>query len=374
MNRALIIRAVPINPNPRVERVARWLNQANWHVTAIGWDRHLEMNKMEKTDFGTMIHAQIFSQFNTGVRNFWPLIKWQFWLFGLLMKIGKNYDVIHAIDLDSAVPALIVSRIYHIPFIYDIADFYAESRFMPRFLKTLFRALELKIVNWADAVILADINRKNQIKNSHPKRLEILYNVPEIQDLPSKSINHHNKPKLTITYVGVLSKIRGILQLVKIVKKHQDWLLNLAGFGPEEKFLKSISQKITQIRFYGKIPYSKTIELSHQADVLVATYDPSIPNHRYSSANKLFEAMKLGKPIIVAKNTGMDSIVLKYGLGFIIKYGDIDSLEQALSEVANWDEEKKQNFAQHAKTIYKKFYDSQIMKERCMSIYQNILS
>ena len=53
---------------------------------------------------------------------------------------------------------------------------------------------------------------------------------------------------------------------------------------------------------YGKLQYSQTLALESQCDIRVATYDPSIRNHKYSAPNKFYESLMLGKPIIMAKD------------------------------------------------------------------------
>ena len=86
--------------------------------------------------------------------------------------------------------------------------------------------------------------------------------------------------------------------------------------------------------WYGRISYQQALELSQQADVLFATYDPAIPNHQYSSPNKVFEGMMLGKPIIVAKHTNMDRMIKDANCGIIVEYGDTVDLENALALLA----------------------------------------
>jgi hypothetical protein len=62
----------------------------------------------------------------------------------------------------------------------DIFDFYADHlRATPAPLKRLIRAVDLKAIGWADALILADDARLQQVRGSRPKRVEIVYNTPQ---------------------------------------------------------------------------------------------------------------------------------------------------------------------------------------------------
>jgi glycosyltransferase involved in cell wall biosynthesis len=127
------------------------------------------------------------------------------------------------------------------------------------------------------------------------------------------------------------------------------------------------------VRFHSRVPYERALELAANAHVLFATYDPAIPNHRYSSANKLFEAMALGKPIVVARGTGMDRLVHQEKIGFVVAYGKLDELEKAFLEVASWDRQVRQTFARRVRTLYERKFSWSIMKEELRRLYNLIL-
>ena len=145
----------------------------------------------------------------------------------------------------------------------------------------------------------------------------------------------------------------------------------MAGFGGDEKAIHAACAKLQNVKWHGRISYDKALELSAQADVLFATYDPSIPNHRYSSPNKLFEAMMLGKPIIVARNTNMDIIVSKHNCGIIVEYGDEKELEEALLKLAN-DLELRKKLGANARKAYETNYSWDIMKSRLVELYSQV--
>jgi len=225
-------------------------------------------------------------------------------------------------------------------------------------------------MGWVDAVILADESRVEQVRGAKPKRLAFIYNVPDIPSLPPLP---PDPPPLRIAYVGLLQVERGILEVLKILEKHRDWELDLAGFGGDEARILEIAKRLPNVRFHSRVPYERALELAANAHVLFATYDPAIPNHRYSSANKLFEAMALGKPIVVARGTGMDRLVHQEKIGFVVTYGKLDELEKAFLEVASWDRQARQAFARRVRTLYESKFSWPIMKEELRRLYNLIL-
>jgi len=371
--RIVFLRSNPISPDPRVEKEARTLAKSGFVVSVVGWDREDKFEKYEVKDFGKIYRIKVRAGFGKGLKNIIHLIKWQIALFSWLSRNRKIYDCIHACDFDTVIPALACKLLYRKKVVYDIFDFYADMlRNTPKILRIIIRKIDLFLIGFADAVIIADESRKKQIEGSHPKELVVIYNSPPDEiSLLQKEINKN--ANLVIAYVGLLQKERGIFEIIDVVKKHSNWKLILGGFGGDEDEILSCAKSIPNVEFVGRVPYERTLEIYNSSDVLFATYDPKIPNHRYSSANKLFEAMMLGKPIIVAKNTGMDLLVEKYNLGFVVEYGNKDEIEKALMEIYNWNDNKYNEFSMNSRNIYNQYFSWHIMEKRLIELYRGLL-
>ncbi|MFC0596459.1 glycosyltransferase family 4 protein [Thermus composti] len=371
MKRVLFLRSNPIDPDPRVEKEAKALAEAGYQVRVLGWDRLGGLPRREVRDFGVIERLPVKGAFGTGLANLPSLLKFQLTLLWYLLRKKGTYDVLHACDFDTILPALLVGRLFGKKVVYDIFDFYADMlRRTPTWLKKLVRFVDLKVIGWVDAVILADEARKEQIRGSIPKRLVFIYNSPDVSYVcPAPP----PPPPLRIVYVGLLQVERGILEVLRVLERHPDWELDLAGLGGDEKVIAQKAKGMSNVRFHGRVPYAKALELSCQAHVLFATYDPSIPNHRFSSANKLFEAMALGKPIIVARDTGMDRLVKENGLGFVVDYGSLEQLEAAFREVEAWSLEERSSFAQRVRLLYEEKFAWERIKERLVELYGEYL-
>ncbi len=176
--------------------------------------------------------------------------------------------------------------------------------------------------------------------------------------------------KLKLTYVGLLQVERGLFEMLTVLKKHPEWELNLAGFGGDEQQLVDMAKDMPNVNWHGRISYNKALQLSQAADILFATYDPSIPNHAYSSPNKIFEAMMLGKPLIAAQDTNIDKIVENYKNGIVIKYGNIQDLETALYFLE--DAEKRGEMGENSRRAYDEKYGWKEMKKKLAALYMSL--
>ncbi len=372
--RILIIRSNPISPDPRVEKTAGSLSMDGFDVVALGWDRSGKLPTEQDLNGLHISRLSIPARYGTGLINLPALLFWQIGLLWWLLTHHRSYQVIHACDFDTIIPALVCKLLWKKPVIYDIYDFYADHlRRTPGFLKKLIRRIDYWAIGKADGVILVDEARREQIRGSHPKICISIYNSPnDILRQDAKEPLPHPENALRITYVGLLQVERGIFEMVDVLRRHPDWRLDLAGFGGDEDKIVALIKDIPNITWHGRINYQRTLDLSRQADILFATYDPSIPNHRFSSPNKVFEGMMLGKPIIVAEHTNMDRMIKEANCGIVVPYGEIPALENALTLLAN-DSHLRETLGANARRAYDETYSWQKMQVRLKAFYLQIL-
>lgn len=371
--RVIFCRSNPIAPDPRVEKEARCLAESGYSVRVLGWDRSSSLPRKEETKGINVERISIRSGYARGLSNLPALLLWQLGLLLKLIKLRKKYDLIHACDFDTILPALICKKLFNKIVIYDIFDFYADHlRKTPGWIKKLIRSTDLRAINHADAVILVDDSRFTQIQGACPKQAVIINNSPEDKTIDLESPVVGDNYSLRLAYIGLIQVERGLLHVLGILKRHPTWILDIGGFGGDEVYIKEISGDMSNVRWHGRISYQKALNLSAGADVLFALYDPDIPNHRYASPNKIFEAMMLGKPIVVARGTNMDCVVDQAKSGLVVDYGDAFALEEVFTKLEQ-DHHLRLDLGKNAREAYKKKYSWEIMKVRLLLLYQSLL-
>lgn len=305
-----------------------------------------------------------------GIQNLFNLLKYFINVFKLLRTHRYKIDVVHAVDLDAGLPTLIFSKLYRKSYIYHIADFYADSRpGIPRFLENLVRRLEIIVINNSFSTFICTENRIEQIKGSNPKRLEIIHNSPviEVKGIHKEVLNSPIK----LCYVGGLSKRRFIKEIVDSVINDKRFCLEIAGYGELEDYVSEASREHNNIIFHGTINYEDAINLYQKGDIILSIYDPSVANHKFSAPNKIYEGMMLGRPVIVARNTGMDSLVKDKEMGIVIDY-DLDSFTMALDYIYN-NKDVIIEMSHNAAKLYHEFsWDK--MKKKIEGVYTSIES
>ena len=291
-----------------------------------------------------------------------------------------KFDCIHAFDLDAGLSAKPVARAYNKKLVYHIADFYVDSRAkIPRIAKNVIRDIEYSIIDKADATIICTEERAEQIKGSNPKKLVVVHNSPVVRDDIYKKIREkleiegveksRKENRLRLCYIGMLSKRRMIDAILEVAARNNDIDLVLGGSGDLAKLCEEYSQKYGNITYLGKVSYEDTFEVYEKCNCMFAIYNPEIRNHRYSAANKIYEAMLLAKPIIVAKNTSMDKIVDRYDIGFSVGHR-MEEIEKVVIDIKN-NLEILDSKAENMKNIYDK-YSWIEMKSRIINLYKEI--
>jgi glycosyltransferase involved in cell wall biosynthesis len=375
--RIVICRSNPIAPDPRVERIANSLFTFGHTVTVLGWDRSGQLptpSTLGQQDSSIQIvRLPIVSPFGRGLENLPNLLRWQWGLFRWLIQRRNEFDILHACDFDTVLPALICKKLWGKKVIYDIFDFYADHlRATPEALKRIVRTIDIHAIGMADALILADDSRRAQISGAKPKRSAVIYNSPsEIPIQLQNSRQHSDTTRLRIAYVGLLQVERGLMEMLDLLKLHPEWELDLAGFGGDEEQICAAAKTLPNVFWHARVPYDKALQLSQAADVLFATYNPIIPNHRYSSPNKVFEAMLLGKPIIVSRGTNMDRLIQESNCGIVVEYGDISGLELALLQLQT-NIALRQQLGENARRAYENQYSWTEMQARLKTIYAEV--
>lgn len=309
---------------------------------------------------------QMRSEMDKGLKNLFKLVKYQIKVIYWLIRNHNNFDVVHSYDLDAGLPTLIACRLIKKPYVYHISDFFVESRSgIPLKLKNWVRKLEFTVINGSQATIICTEERKEQIKGSKPKALYVIHNSPvdfECQNVDVKI----KSEKIRLIYVGGLINVRFISELLECISKDENYELVLAGIGPLSSLAESYSKQFSNIEFLGKVSYEEAMQIYSSADIMFAIYDPTVPNHKFSAPNKVYEAMMLGKPIIVARDSGVDKIVSRENIGFVINYSK-DDFKSILKTIVD-NPSQLELYSKNSKNAYEK-YSWEAMKEKYKEIY-----
>lgn len=363
--KVIMLRSNPIDPDVRIEKEAKTLVNAGYDVLLLGWKRFGDAPKIERRSGYIIRRIKFLAPLEIKVIFYLPF----WWILALNYLLREEWDIAHAADLDTYIPALLAAKLKRKKIIYDIFDFYADEILLPSIIQRCVAKLDTTLMKFADAIIIVDPSRLKQIKRENDDSIHIIYNTP--QDFFCKNMeNDKKKSQFVVFFAGILSHDRGFETIIEVAKQVNGLRIEIAGFGYYEKKLLSLIENEPNIIFIGKIPYHEVIRKTIKSDLLIALYNPDITNNRFASPNKLFEAMMCGKPIIVSDGTAMADIVRHENCGIVVPYGDIKALKQEIIMLKNNPEICIQ-LGKNGRMAYLNKYNWNLMEEKLIKIYQN---
>ena len=331
--------------------------EKGYEVFVYGWNRQrLDLKDLKEKNIIYKMYLKS-SEYGNGIKNIFKLCGFQLCLYNNLKKDRNKYQIIHACDFDTAYIASKICKRFNKKFIYDIYDYYVDCHNLS-FLKSFIEKIDIRTINKADKVIICTEKRKKQIEKSNPKKIEVIHNTPQLDFIPS--VHKFNSNKIKVCYVGILQDDRLLIEISKLINENKNIELHIGGFGKYENYFKELSNENKNVKFYGQMKYDEVLKLEDKCDILFATYNPDVPNHKYSAPNKVYEAMALGKPIVVCKDTGVDDIVVNNKIGFSIKY----NAQEFYEVIKSIDYKEYEEISSRCKILYKTKHSWDIMKER----------
>lgn len=369
MSEIVYIRTSGIFDDSRATKEIMSLGKAGHFVHVLSWERY--GNAKDKNDKIFEEYPNIdfyyFRQLipdGIGLKNIGKLIAWFKWINKTLKKF-QNITVIHACNLDTVIPVLKYCKKTGSKLIYDIFDYYVDSHNIPSFLRIIVERKEIDAINYAEATIICTEERREQIAKARPKQIVVVHNAPDI-DAP-----YNNDICYDYVYCGALCSQRLVAEILDAYPKHSDLKFFFAGYGEYVERCKSLAEKYPSFIFHEAMPYKQVLEIESSARCLSAIYEPSMRNHRLCAPNKFYEALALGKPVIVCAGTGIDKIVNSLQCGEIIDY-NADSFYKAVEKIKeskiadnryNEDAERKK---------YETEYSWSIMEKRIVEMYNAV--
>ena len=136
-----------------------------------------------------------------------------------------------------------------------------------------------------------------------------------------------------ILFVGVLSKEKGIYDLIDVFKKvnqkHQDWVLDIVGGGTEyNNLLKKIEKENLNINLHGFKSQNYVERLYLNTSIYVMTSSKEVFNYT------MLEAFSYGIPCVAFdRSIGCKSIISDNYDGYLVKYSDKDKMVRRINEL-----------------------------------------
>jgi len=316
----------PFMVDPRVYKEAKTLVDAGHNVTVIVWDRHKDYEPKSLVDGIKVVRIH-----NKGLmkilshdlfRN--PLWWRKAYKKGLeLYKKGFKFDVVHCHDLDTLQSGGRLKKKLGVKLIYDAHELfgYLIAKDMPKFVVNATFRMEKRLLRYANHIITVTEPCKDYFRSISDKPITVIYNCKDLINM------EYQPPKnniFTISYIGIVNQNRMFPELVDIIGSIEGVRFVIAGKkeGLYEE-VKKRCENYQNVEFLSSIPFYDVIPKTLEANVVICMLNPDNLYYKFALANKQFDAMVCGRPIICTKGTYTGDLTNKLGCGLVVEYNEM---------------------------------------------------
>ena len=196
--------------------------------------------------------------------------------------------------------------------------------------------------------------------------------VPNIVDTPVTKEKKNNDGKVHILYLGLITKAKGIYDLLDVVSEHKAEFenkitLHIGGNGETTTLQSIINERdLSQIvKFEGWVSGDKKVELLNYADVFI------LPSYTEGLPISILEAMSYKLPVISTPVGGIPEVIKDGENGFLFTPGDKKVLYDVIIKLA-FDKEQREKMGEKSyKKVQPHFPEN--VSARLENIYKELL-
>ena len=307
-----------------------------YYKTANRW------SKIEKN--GLVVHY-IYLPYRNNMSYFQrSIVFFQFLWFATLKLLSLNADLVLASStpLTIGIPALIKKWIHKTPFVFETRDIWPEvviaiGAVNNKILQKILYSLEHLIYRNAAAIVPLSVDMKQSIISRYPKLVKktivIIENISEINRFQSgynKKITVLKEkigfqPRFTILYAGTFGRVNGLDYVIELADRliHLDpsIVFVLIGDGACKKIViqKAVDKGVLNKNVFilDPLPKQDLPQLYFECSMGSSFVIP-VKELWANSANKFFDTLAAGKPILINYKGWQKEVINKENIGYVL--------------------------------------------------------
>jgi glycosyltransferase involved in cell wall biosynthesis len=331
--RIAIVRGGEWDCTQAIPRTLDVLESMGLQATVLCWDLTAAKPPAEK------VKAHQILRFRRRVppRSIRLFLNWPAWWCWIVRQLARGrFDVVIAMNFDTLPAVAAAKALLGFRLIYDVRDPFGLvlANIRPP-VPQAFGALERTLAQAADGMVLSQGDIE-VCADYFGRRLARTLPTTQVLNVPTADPPRTFRPPtgrpLRINVSGYISPVRGAFILADAFGGRGDVTCDIVG----EMRYPQVEQrfgKMGNATVFGRVDYDKALELMDRSDLIWLHYDNSLKNVAIASANKMFEAMMLGKPYVTADGSWMEQIARTFGLGWSLPYGDVQALQRLVERL-----------------------------------------
>lgn len=369
----LMLLSNPFMVDPRVYNEAKALTDNGHEVTVVVWDRRHDYESRDVVDGIKLIRLHNNFLMRALPNNLFRNPMWwkKSYRMGLkLYKDGFDFDVVHCHDLDTLRTGVRLKKKLGCKLVYDAHEIfgYMIEGNVPQFVVNFVFRMEKKLVKNADHVITVNEPLKKYFKKITNVPITIVMNC---KDLVSERYKPPKNKIFTASFVTSLSKKRLLPEIIDILGKTKNIRFVIAGKKENIKLYHEVektSAKYENVDFLGQIAFDRVVPETCKSNVVLCPVNPSATLSKIGTANKQFDAMTCGRPIICTKNTYSGDMTEELQCGLVVDY-NLNAIKEAIIKLRD-DPQLCEKLGKNGLDAALKKYNWEKQEEMLLKIYK----
>ncbi len=266
-----------------------------------------------------------------------------------LLKLKGDFVLATSTPLTIGIPALFKKWFGKTPYIFEVRDVWPEAviaigAIRNKMMQKLLYLLERVVYKNASAVVPLSTDMQKSIVNRYPqftdKSSVVIENISEINRFQNieDEIDLENitgfKPRFSVLYAGTFGKVNGIDRVIDLAQKtlliDNRLIYILIGAGAEKE---NVIQLAKDTGVYGKNVFildsisKNELPKWYNTVSMGSSFVIDIKELWANSANKFFDTLAAGRPILINHDGWQAKIIKDYNIGFVLP--SIISTEEA---------------------------------------------
>lgn len=345
----------------------------------------IKWRKWEKMDNVKVLRLPLYpSHDNFPINRILNYLSFAFSASSLGLILVRRADVmwVYHPPLTIGLPALIISKIRRIPFIYEIQDMWPETLLATGMIrnKRVLRILDLfsKLVySYASAIVVISQGFKLNLvkKGVKESKIHIIPNWADENIYREFENKKYGNSKFKLVYAGNIGKAQALNNLVDASELliSENTLIYIIGDGLEKDTIKSkISEKkIDNIILLDKMPPLNVIRFYEISDALLIhlkkdeLFSITIPG-------KTFAYMACGRPIICAADGEVAKVIEEAKCGIVVPPEDPKKLAEAIEKMANMSIYERIEMGKNGAESYRNKYSQEVSMTKYDSLFNSL--
>jgi|WetSurMetagenome_2_1015567.scaffolds.fasta_scaffold33790_3 glycosyltransferase involved in cell wall biosynthesis len=391
----LMVLETTFPPDERVENEILVLTKEGFHVTLVCAARERKGKITIEENNSLTIYRIPISRFiyKSGALALLLPFYFSFWVKQINQIIKKvKINAIHIHDLPLVKVGLQLSKKHKIPLVADyhenrpeIMKLYSHVQTFPgRYLISIngWFKYQMKQTPKVDRLILVtDEAKEYYVKyyNIEADKITVLPNYISLERFRLFNFENEASPDkkkyFTVVYFGETGLRRGTMTILESAKQLKDENIRflIIGNSREQQYLEKITEdwNLSNVKLTGRLPVSEAMKLIAASDVGLCPFLRNI-HHDTTYANKMFQYMALGKPVIVSDCTSQVNVVVRESCGLVFKAGDASELSKSILKLRHQPEYIV--MSKNAKACINNKYNWETTGIRLIELYNGLLN